>query len=428
LETTDQTNRTRHAMLWIALGVLAMFSVSWDVRNLQSGGSIDFRSRIVGARVLMQAMDPYHYKWRLPEPPERCDPFNNLAVPVSTTTVTPALVMAHMPFSLLPYGIARWLWLAVQWLALLGTAALWMRKNTAPGERLIIAAIFIAFTFTTAWRLHADRGQSYVLLLFLGALWLSLSDESSNQKKWMAGIAAGILITMRLPLAVIVLPVILWRQRALLPAFITGAIIAAGSPMLFDPSCWQQYSAAMADWAGLYRTGIPRPPAQAFPPTIEGLPLDVITRFSKIPFADSSITFLLRRSGLEVASSTPLMIALVVLFAGWLFAMRGKMMAALLPGIAAWLYLVDFFLPAHRGSYNDVQVLGAIAPGLLLFARRCPAFCLTGAAMIAGMVNLHYLPRDKWIINLPTLFYVVVVLMILIITLKGRAAAPAAAA
>jgi hypothetical protein len=108
------------------------------------------------------------------------------------------------------------------------------------------------------------------------------------------------------------------------------------------------------------------------------------------------------------------MIVLVALFAGWLFAMRGKTIAALLPGIAAWLYLVDFFLPAHRGSYNDVQALGALAPGLLLFARRWPALCLTGAAMIAGMVNLHHLPRDKWIINLPTLSYVTVVLMVLV--------------
>ena len=63
----------RFALPIVAGAVLCLllaisFGIDWS--NVSAGGTIDFRNRITGARLLQSHRDAYHYKWRLPEPPE----------------------------------------------------------------------------------------------------------------------------------------------------------------------------------------------------------------------------------------------------------------------------------------------------------------------------------------------------------------------
>lgn len=391
-------------LAWVVLGVVALISLALDFRNLGRGGSIDLRSRVVGARVLLAGQDPYHYKWQLPEPAELCDPFNNLAIPVSTTTVSPAMVAAHLPAAVLPYRNGRVLWLVVQWAALVASALLWMRAATDRRQRLVIACLFAAFTFTAAWRLHAERGQSYVLLLLGVSAWLSMSVEGGVKRGFLPGAIAGCLVALRPPLAVIVLPFLIFHRRAQIAGAVAGLAVAVAVPMVFEPGCWSQYLAAMGDWVQLYLTTTPRPPRQNFPSLIEGFPVDAIARFAPIPFADSSLAFVLRSAGFALSSGAPLLIALAVLYAAWLWRVR-RGGALLLCGVAAWCYLADFFLPIHRGTYNEVQVLAALSLAVIALGTRAWVLQCASVAISLGWLVLLVLPRSKWLINLPTIVF-----------------------
>jgi len=424
----DSESNAAPALIWLGLFCLLLLSLALDFRNFQHGGSIDLRSRIVGARLMLEGRDPYHYKWKLPEPAAFCDPFNNAAVPVSTTTVTPAMVLLHAPLAPLPYRSARLLWLLLQWSALAGAAVLWIRAAESSRDRLLLAAVFVCFTFTAAWRLHAERGQSYVILLLLVAGWAQASLRESGWRSLLAGVLAGVLIALRPPLAVVVLPFVGLCRRRQLPGLALGLLGAAGLPMVFQPDCWKQYAGAMEEWAQLYRTTAPRPPGQAFPPLIEGFPIDVLARFAPIPFADSSLTFVLKSLGLTPGSSLPLLAALTGLYGLWLWRARRAASLLLLSGVAAWCYLTDFFLPAHRGTYNEVQVLNAIALGCFVPRLRSWAARGAAAAILAGWLVLLSLPSAKWIINMPTMVFAAVVTGILIAAARGREARPAAGA
>src|SRR5471030_2949522 len=142
----------------IALALLASFGI--DFANTAQGGAIDLRNRITGLRLLENGIDAYHYKWHEGEPPEYCDVYNNPLLPVSKTTATPALLMVHLPLAPLPYRVAQILWFLVQWLLLLGTAWLWLRRCATSRQRWLLAWAVVGFTYTSAWRLHAERGQA----------------------------------------------------------------------------------------------------------------------------------------------------------------------------------------------------------------------------------------------------------------------------
>src|SRR5271168_3624316 len=98
----------------VVLGLLLLISFGIDFNNVAEGGAIDLRNRITGIRLLEHNVDPYHYKWQEPEPPDYCDPYNNPLLKVSKTTATPALLLLHLPLAALPYRLAQFLWFFLQ--------------------------------------------------------------------------------------------------------------------------------------------------------------------------------------------------------------------------------------------------------------------------------------------------------------------------
>src|ERR1700683_1330228 len=158
---------------WIVVGLALLVSFCVDLGNTAQGGAIDLRNRITGLRLLENGTDAYRYKWHEGEPQEFCDVYNNPNLTVSKTTATPAMLMMNLPLGPLPYRVGQFLWFLTQWALLLGTGWLGLRACATPQQRWLAAAALVGFTYTAAWRLHAERGQSYVLLAFLFAWWLT---------------------------------------------------------------------------------------------------------------------------------------------------------------------------------------------------------------------------------------------------------------
>ncbi len=390
---------------WLAVGLALLVSFGVDFANTAQGGAIDLRNRITGVRLLKHGIDAYRYKWRDGEPEEFADVYNNPKLPASKTTATPALLMLHLPLAALPYRPAQFLWFFAQWILLLGTGWLWLRTCTTSRQRWLVALALTGFTYTAAWRLHAERGQAYVLLAFLFAGWLVATLDPKRGNGFLAGCLAGFLAALRPPFLLLA-PFLVLHRRGQLGGAAVGLLLGFALPLLMNPASWSDYFSAMQTHSELYRNGFdPRPGPQSYPPTIEGIPTDTLGNYVAIPYADFSLHALLRWLGFAPFPALPLLPAVAVPYGLWLWFSRSEPIARLLSGLAAWFFLADFFLPAYRDSYNDVLILDVVLLGFVVAPKfPWPAWPFA-VALPLGWAVYAFAPEQAWLINLPTALF-----------------------
>jgi hypothetical protein len=276
-------------------------------------------------------------------------------------------------------------------------------------------AIFLAgFTYTAAWRLHAERGQAYVLLTFVFAAWLALTLDRAWGRHWAVGLLAGLLVALRPPFVLLV-PFLALHRRAQLVGAAIGLLVAVGAPILMNPPCWSEYSSAMQTNSDLYRNDVnPRPGPQHYPALTEGTSTHLLGQFAVIPFADFSAFALLKSFGVEQSwegdrawPEWPFLLVVAVGFGLWLALTFRRAPETLLPGLAAWMFLADLFLPAYRNSYNDVLILDVVAAGLVVAALGKMPWVAWPCAMAlpAGLLVYLFAPEQPALINLPTALF-----------------------
>jgi len=414
---------------WIAIGLALAASFIVDLANTNANGAIDLRNRITGVRLLEGGVNPYTYKWHYDDPEIYLDVFNNPnpQVTVSKTTASPALLILHAPLAALPYRDGEFVWLFAQWALLLGTGWLWLRACTADWQRTALAILFTGFTYTAAWRLHAERGQSYVLLAFVFAAWLVLTLDRTWGRHWAVGLIAGALIALR-PTFALLMPFMVLHRRAQLIGAVIGLIVCIGVPMLADQSSWTDYYAAMQVNSDLYRNDInPRPGPHHYPPQIEGAPTLLIAKFALIPYADFSAFAFLRWLGVErewlgdqAWPAWPLLLVVAVGFGLWLALTFRRAPETLLAGLAAWIFLADLFLPAYRNNYNDVLILDVLAAGLVVAAKLPWAVWPFILALPFGLLVYLLAPEQVAFINFPSALLTVSAVMFMATLVNRR--------
>jgi hypothetical protein len=406
---------------WVAIGLALLVSFGVDFANTAQGGAIDLRNRITGLRLLEHGIDAYHYKWHDGDPEAYCDVYNNPKLPVSKTTATPALLMLHVPWAALPYRLAQFLWFFAQWLLLLGTGWLWLRACPTSRQRWLVALAVTGFTYTAAWRLHAERGQAYVLLAFLFACWLTATLDPKRGNGFVVGCIAGFLIALRPPFVLLV-PFLAWHRRGQLVGAAVGLALGFGLPLLMNPAGWTDYFSAMRTHSELYRNAIdPRPGPQSYPPTVEGIPTDTLGNYVAIPYADFSVFALLRWLGFAPFPAAPVVLAVAMLLALWIGLSRKQPAEHLLPGLAAWFFLIDLFLPAYRDSYNDVLILNVVALGFVTAAKFPWAAWPCALALPLGWAVYAFGPEQAWLINLPTALFTLGAILFLFLPIFRQA-------
>ena len=348
---------------WIAVGIALLISFVADFHNAGQSGAIDLRNRITGVRLLEHGIDPWHYKWSMGDPDVYADVYNNPQLIVSKTTASPALLCLHAPLAALSYAWAKSAWFFGQWFFLVGTGCLWLRQGSRPRHRFFVMLLVTIFTYTASWRLHAERGQAYVLLVFVLAAWMTLAREENRHRlvPFAAGFLAGLLVTLR-PTFALLLPFIALHRRGQMMGVVVGLALGIGTPMLLQPPAWTHYAVAMQDNSEYYRDAFdPRPGLRHFPGRIEDISTDDLAAIVPIPFADFSLQALLHSAGLVGFSAWPVLLAWVAPFLVWLWFSRKLSLEILLPAVAAWAFLADLFVPAYRNSYNDVLILDVMA-------------------------------------------------------------------
>jgi hypothetical protein len=407
---------------WVVLGLVLLLSFGVDLYNTSLGGAIDLRNRITGARLLAHDIDAWHYKWHEPDPQQYCDPYNNPNLPVSKTTATPALLLLHLPVALLPYRLGQLLWLLVQWALLLGAGWLWLRRCATPRQRWLVALFLAGFTYTASWRLHAERGQAYVLLLFLFACWLAATLDPKSGNRFWTGLLAGFLTTLRPPFLLLA-PFLAFHRRGQLPGFAAGLLLGIALPMLWQPACWPDYFSAMQTNSFIYRSDFTPHNPQAWPDRIEDIPtVEILASYVPIAYADFSAHALLRWLGFAPFPDLPVLLVAVIPFGFWLYLSRKESAENLLPGLAAWFFLIDLFLPAFRDSYNDVLIINVVALALITSTRIHWAAWPCLIALPLGWAVYAFSPEQAWIINLPVLFFTLGSILVVFL-FNNRAAA-----
>ncbi|HEX4055450.1 MAG TPA: glycosyltransferase family 87 protein [Tepidisphaeraceae bacterium] len=407
--STQIVARRLCAAFWLVLAGISLAAFLGTVNDVMESPGTDLRCRVVGARAMMLGMDPYFMPAKTDQVQTLQDPDRYAAV-CTRCTYAPTLLCLYMPFANLSYQAQRYIWFGIEWCALAGSIVL--LRETLRGR--LIKNVFTAIaTFFFAdgvfWRLHLERGQYYVFIVFLLSLtaWFCIGksgDEETPTARdhWWNGIPLGIAAAMRLTPLAALLP--LWvsgfRRTAVGAAVVFGACIA-GALAVAGPGPWESYFRSVSiqsrlvldsDFFNSERAKLPPLPATAEGMTFKqriAMPCANVTfamdilqpmsdRFHWMPGRDQ--WQLISRGGAAVVC---------LLFP---LALRRRTLgpAEKLAAVFLCVLSVDFFLPA-RISYADILFLAPIALLMPSMLRDRKGFIwlavtLLGLAMCHGML------------------------------------------
>jgi len=351
--------------------VIAARAFVVSLSDTRETGGVDLRNRVVGARVMLEGMDPYHFKWSEEYPESLLDPLDNPFGSVSRVSVPPTVLMLHAPLANVTYSVQRYLWFLAQWAFLLLSIFLFANCAGSRNKAKAIWCVGLFLAATHMWLFHLERGQIYILYVFLIALSYWLCRHPQRSLSFLGGAALGLAASLRPTLAILVLPPLIFRRRSLAAGMITGllmSIIFCTAP--FGTSIWGYYLSAMPHHEKV-NLGEERNDCLAYTDmeTIEGM--DNLSFALRSPESNSSIQYLLKKFFKITLSSTVLflLMALFLAFASfYLFKFRKcgiSITILFLVGMVMFL-VSEYFLPAVRGSY--MEVMWVVPLSLILIA------------------------------------------------------------
>ena len=137
-----------HILLLIAVLITAIgFLV--DIQNTLTYIGTDLRNRVVGARLIIDGIDPYFFKW-VPGFSDRFyDPLDVPSQILSKLSVPPTVLALHSIMARLPYMQQKILWLIVQWAAFAGIVTIFFKSNTSGLKRNLI--LIVSFFLPTVY-------------------------------------------------------------------------------------------------------------------------------------------------------------------------------------------------------------------------------------------------------------------------------------
>lgn len=238
----EQTPFSRIKEAFLAVLIFAAFLAFVDtVRDNYTFSGADLRNRVVGARALLQGLDPYFYEWKQDMSDRLLDPRMRRSGP-TRVTVNPIVLFMYATTSSLPYRIQRRIWFFLEWGAFVGSVFLLAASLKKPKVRyvfLCVALLFFACAYF--WRLHLERGQYYVFLLALLSCACFIYTRRDSDSLLM-GLPLGISALFRpVVLPITVLFFILRLRRAaisMVTVFVAGLILSIS---IVGIGTWQSF-------------------------------------------------------------------------------------------------------------------------------------------------------------------------------------------
>lgn len=346
---------------WVVAIVLSTFAIIGDVKNTLEQGGIDFRNRVVGARLLLAGKDPYTYAWKPGEPEEFLDPSNPPGGPTRCTVPPSVLATIYAPFSSIHYRYQRFLWLGVQWACFAALTGLLLLLTPPGNSRRLILLLMAALFVSDAWRMLVEKGQVYVVYALALSLvwWIGRAD--GNRTDWPAGLLLGITVALRPMFVLTIIPFAVARRWRVLGGIAAG-LFAGVAVTLFvtDFSHWSSFLSTM-DAIGrfyVYPEEVPQwwTYPDAYPQTIEGMRNLAVWRGGD---PDSANLFKLYRWIPSPHGPTLLKISCAATLGAvcWFVFRRWRSSVGFGTCLIAGVLLAciaDFFIPAPRNAYNSI--------------------------------------------------------------------------
>lgn len=326
---------------------------SWNLSK--NSGAVDFRNRVVGARLVMKGINPYTFKWTRDYPDTLLDPSDPPSRAFSRITSPPPVLFLQSPFAEASYEVQRNINFALQWALFFFMLLAGCVVADSDISRSLVLFSGLALGCSNFWLFHLERGQQYVYMAALGMVSI-LCAYSKNPKQGLSGGALGLLASIRSPMLLSVVPAVFQRKLKFLAAFgVVYFLIMGLSTYKFGPELWHSYSKNVSDWIeGM--TGsvarLPTLPLVTYPETVEGV--SWMKNFIQLPGVGKKLTGVYTGLWIPPRISLVLTGLALLIFFGLLFLSR-KEKSPLEYAVQTWaaVLIADYLLPTPRGSYND---------------------------------------------------------------------------
>lgn len=416
--------RKRVSAFLVAVAIaITVVGFAADVHSTLSYPGSDLRNRVVGARLMLEGIDPYLFKWQ-PGLSERFyDPLDNPSELVSKLSVPPTVLTLHGAIAPLSYLHQKIIWLLVQWGALAGTVWIFIRTSAFEKTPWILAVGF-CFASSLFWRFHVSSGQIYIVYAFVLAIAWFFLQQKSRYRCVISGFLAGVAASLRPSFILFSIPFIVQKQYVFLLGGVSGFCSSlAVSYWVVGGFIWKRYILTILQMTGLVDLaaylsldeGTLPSLNTVYPKIVEGFDWNVSYPLEHY-FADTS--FYLPLNVLRVPNERGILILGLMVTLVYLSVLIAKSLPeskktnhAFLIGVLICL-LGDFFLPIPRFSYYDVQM---ILPLLLLVSQSDVDYLMSHwsrfvllLGFFLGMVGFVAIPKALFFGGLAIGFYVTV--------------------
>lgn len=349
--------------IMIAVLVFAMFVSAHgfyiDLQNTRDYFAIDLRNRVVGARLIENGIDPYFFKWNDSYPEELLDPRDDYSVVVSRVTVPPTVLFLYSFIRDLPYSSQKYLWLFLQWMALIISTWLLARKAGSSNKCMIVWIIgLLVVSGNLMWRFHVERGQLYIFYVLLFAISYYLFDSKSKRKEMISGLIIGFTAALRPTAILMVIPALSLRKYRFVVSTLIGCMSTVGVTMLtHGVSSWKSFLSAMSIHGLVHIGAIERLGVRLSKSTVEGIAWNGPNGLFPFPDIDSSFQELFSLCGFQIEQTYLLLLLGVLCCSIYLYCRNINEPIPnhlyFLIGVLLVL-LAEYLLPAARFPYNDV--------------------------------------------------------------------------
>ena len=424
-------SRRRVAVFLIVVAaVISAMGFVADLHNTLAYPGSDFRNRVVGARLMLEGIDPYLFKWQ-PGVSERFfDPLDDPTELVSKLSVPPTVLTLHGAIAGLSYVQQKIIWLLVQWGALAGTVWIFLKTSGGRGRTPLMLAVSFCFANSLFWRFHVSSGQIYVIYTFvLAIVWFALHSKL-KYKNAVGGFAAGVLASLRPSFVLFFIPFALKQQYSFLAGGVAGFISSvAFSYWVVGHFVWKRYILTILQMTGLldlatYLPSSDRIPLASnidYPTIVEGFDWSV-TYPLEPHFADTSLYLLLNvlrvpnERGILIFALLATIVFLSIYFLKYVSKENSIGYVALFGTLMC--LLGDFFIPIPRFPYYDIQML---LPLLMIISLADPRFLTSYkgsvvlvAGLVLSMVGFFVVPRSLFFAGFLIALYVVVLSLVIL--------------
>ena len=350
-------------LLLIFAIIISLLGFCRDFKNTFEYGGIDFRANSVAAKLLIEGEDPYHFKWSQNKSDTLLDPNDYPNKPVSRVTSLPTVFLIYMPISKLPYKVQRVIWFIFQWVLLLLSIILFSKSSNSKVKSKMIWIIgLLLISGTPFWRLHVERGQAYIIYVFLISFAYWLSFKTFKYIHILSGFFIGLTASYKPTVLFMIIPMIIYRKWKFFIGTVVGIFSGiASSFIIADISIWKKYISAIQfygnnpdtfriDWGNTYKEVYPNQIIEGwknlssalFIPTTDSSIQGIFFKFLKVK---------LYPNVLIISLFLTLLFISIILYRFYIKNLSTSML--FLIGIVI-VFVSEFFQPSERYTYYDV--------------------------------------------------------------------------